>query len=191
MRDSGTTTAALGEPQETMSDEGRRPELETARDRFERVIGAFGAAIGRTSRSYAKTSEEREDLEQDIALALWRALPGFRGECSERAFVLRVAHNQALSFLTRRRARPYEPLAGEPAADAPDPEVLADLSERMRAVFRAIHALPVARRQVLTLALEGLSHEQIGEVLGISAGNVAVRVNRARVDLMRELGEKK
>lgn len=98
---------------------------------------------------------------------------------------------QALSFLTRRRARPYESLADEPAADSPDPEVLADLSERMRAVFRAIHALPVAHRQVLTLALEGLSHEQIGEVLGITAGNVAVRVNRARAELACELGEKK
>ena len=59
----------------------------------------------------------------------------------------------------------------------------------MRAVFRAIHALPVGRRQVLVLALEGLSHEQIGEVLGISAGNVAVRVSRARADLALALGD--
>ena len=184
------TTAALGDPKEAMSDERRRPEVETARARFERVIGALGAAIGRTARSYARTSAEREDIEQDIALALWRALPTFRGECSERAFVLRVAHNQALSFLTRRRARPpYTPLADELAADTPDPEVLAGLSERMRAVFRAIHALPIGRRQVLVLALEGLSHEQIGEVLGISVGNVAVRVSRARADLALALGD--
>ena len=104
--------------------------------------------------------------------------------------MLRVAHNQALSFLTRRRARLYVPLAEEPAADAPDPGLVAGLSERMRGVFGAIHALPLARRQVLVLALEGLSHEQIGEVLGISVGNVAVRVNRARAELALALGEK-
>jgi RNA polymerase sigma factor (sigma-70 family) len=181
-------TATLGEPDAT-SETPRPLEVETARARFERVVGAFGPVIGRAARSYARTSAEREDLEQDIALALWRALPGFRGECSEHAFVLRVAHNQALSFLTRRRARLYEPLAEEPASEAPDPELVAGLSERMRAVFGAIHALPPARRQVLVLGLEGLSHEQIGEVLGISTGNVAVRVNRARAELALALGE--
>ena len=66
MRDGGMTTAVLGEPSETVSDNRSRPEVETARDRLERVVRAFGAAIGRMARSYAKTSAEREDMEQDI-----------------------------------------------------------------------------------------------------------------------------
>lgn len=157
--------------------------------RFHRMIAAHGPAIGRIARSYAKSVAEREDLQQDIAMGLFRALPTFRGECSERTFVLRLAHNQALSTLTRRRARREDGEVPAELADlAPDPEVLAGLSQRMRAVFGAIHTLPWGQRQVLTLALEGLSHDEIGEVVGISAGNVAVRVSRARAELKKRLG---
>ncbi len=156
---------------------------------FERLMSAYGAAIGRTARSYAKTVAEREDLQQDMALAIWRALPAFRGECTERTFVLRIAHNQALSSLTRRRGRREEGEVPEDIpAKGPDPEVLAGLSQRMRAVFVAIHALPFGQRQVLALTLEGLSHEEIAEVLGISIGNVAVRVSRARTEWKKLLG---
>ena len=162
----------------------------TLRDRFARIVEAHGPALARAARSYARSAAEREDLEQDIAVAIWRALPSFRGDCSERTFVLRIAHNQALSFLTRRRGRlATAELDEEPLHSGPDPEVLAGLSERMRAVFGAIHALPFGQRQVLVLALEGLDHQEIGEVLGISANNVAVRVNRARTELKKRLGE--
>jgi RNA polymerase sigma-70 factor (ECF subfamily) len=162
------------------------------KERFARIVRVFGPAISRTARSYAKTLAERQDLEQDIALAIWRALPSFRGDCSERAFVLRIAHNQSLSFITRRRSglgtTPLEHDARDPS---PDPEVLVGLSERMRAVFRAIHALPFGQRQVLVLTLEGLAHEEIGDVLGISVNNVAVRVNRARAELKKTLGDER
>lgn len=162
---------------------------ESQRARFERLVVAHGASISRTARSYAKTTHERQDLEQDIALAIWRALPSFREECAERTFVLRIAHNQALSLLTRRRARPPTADIPEDApADELDPEALAGLSQRMRAVFQAIHRLPVSHRQVLVLSLEGLVHEEIGDVMGISPGNVAVRVNRARAELRKLLG---
>jgi RNA polymerase sigma factor (sigma-70 family) len=175
---------------ETLFDERSLSQpTETIEISFERMASTFGAAIGRCVRSYAKSAAERQDLEQDIALGIWRALPSFRHECSERTFVLRIAHNQALSSLTRRRGRPQtDELDDEAKDEGPDPEMLADLSQRMRAVFRAIHALPFGQRQVLVLALEGLSHEEIGEVLGISVGNVAVRVSRARADLKKLLG---
>jgi len=160
-----------------------------ADERFARLTEQFGAAISRTARSYATSVAEREDLEQDIAVALWRALPAFRGDCAERTFVLRIAHNQALSLLARRRRSAMAQLEDDVAAGLPDPELLAGLSERMRRVFQAIHALPFGQRQVLVLALEGLGHQEIGQVLGISANNVAVRVSRARSDLKKTLGE--
>ena len=162
---------------------------EKASERFVQLADRFGAAISRTARSYARSVEERQDLEQDIAVALWRALPGFRGDCAERTFVLRIAHNQALSLLARRRRLAITQLDAEVPGGMPDPEVLAGLSERMRRVFQAIHALPFGQRQVLMLALEGLDHEEIGQVLGISVNNVAVRVSRARSELKKALGE--
>src|SRR5678815_5486792 len=96
---------------------------EGVRERFDRLVRAFGAAVSRTARSYAASGAEREDLEQDIAVAIWRGLPSFRGDCSERTFVLRIAHNQALSSVTRRRSRlSTTELDEDPPNMQPDPE---------------------------------------------------------------------
>ena len=48
--------------------------------------------------SYEAVASVREELVQEIALAIWQALPRFRGECSERTFVFRIAHNRGLIF---------------------------------------------------------------------------------------------
>src|SRR5438128_422654 len=121
------------------------PELLPMADvtHFERIARELGPAISRTARSFARTAAEREDLEQEIAVATWRALPAFRGDCSERTFVLRIAHNRGLTTMTRRRKLPpMEEIDETIRVDAPDPEVLAGLSERMRQLIGALHALP-------------------------------------------------
>jgi RNA polymerase sigma-70 factor (ECF subfamily) len=54
----------------------------------------------------------------------------------------------------------------------------------------AIQQLPVGQRQVIVLTLEGLSHAEMADVIGITENNVAVRVNRAKSALKEILGEK-
>src|SRR5580692_8226762 len=71
--------------------------------RFERIHDEHGAAISRLADSYEAVAGIREELAQEIALAIWRALPHFRGECSERTFVFRIAHNRGLTHVRRRR----------------------------------------------------------------------------------------
>ena len=74
-------------------------------ERFERILGEHGAAISRLAYSYEAVAGIREELVQEIALAIWRALPHFRGECSERTFVFRIAHNRGLTHVRRCRPR--------------------------------------------------------------------------------------
>ena len=69
---------------------------------FERVLAEFGPALRRLAGSYEPDAGRRDDLAQEIAIALWRALPRFRGECSMRTFVYRIAHNRALTHVWRR-----------------------------------------------------------------------------------------
>jgi RNA polymerase sigma factor (sigma-70 family) len=150
---------------------------------FERIIKEHGASIARVSAIYARTAADRDDLSQEIAVALWQALPRFRGDCSERTFVFRVAHNRAVSYLARRRI--HDSLTGEEPGGQPDPESDLLREERSAALFRAIRQLPIVYRQVMSLVLEGLEHAEVGQVLGISENNVAVRMNRAR-QMLRE-----
>jgi RNA polymerase sigma factor (sigma-70 family) len=172
---------------EVMSESRRALE-----ERFERILGAHGAAISRLAYSYEAVAGIREELVQEIALAIWRALPHFRGECSERTFVFRIAHNRGLTHVRRRRA-PQQSLddleeANELVDTRPHPdEQLAQTKQRER-LTAAVQCLPVAHRQMIVLMLEGLSHAEVAEVLGITENNVAVRLTRARKTLKETMG---
>jgi RNA polymerase sigma-70 factor (ECF subfamily) len=75
----------------------------------------------------------------------------------------------------------------EVPAPEPGPEADAVASQRRARLHRAIRELPLGMRQVLTLALEGLSNREVGEVLGISDNAVAIRLTRARQALRDRL----
>ncbi len=160
-----------------------------ARDHFARLLSEHGPALGRVARVYARSRAEAADLEQEIAVALWRALPAFRGESKERTFVLRIAHNRGLSHRAREGARETVPLSG--ARDVADPRPSADdaldLAKRRGALFDAIARLPSGAATLLSLALEGLTHEEIAEVVGSTSNSVAVRLSRARASLREVL----
>jgi RNA polymerase sigma-70 factor (ECF subfamily) len=164
-----------------------RAELER---RFDRLLADNGPALTRLAASYTSTAADRDDLLQEIALCIWRGLPQFRGECSERTFLFRIAHNRAVTHITRRRTE-----ASAEDFDIPDtrPNPEAGLAreqqgERLRS---AVHALPLLYRQVVTLMLEGMDYAEIAQVLGISESNVGARLSRARQMLRESLEAKR
>jgi RNA polymerase sigma factor (sigma-70 family) len=167
----------------------RRHDLET---QFDRILSEHGAAISRLAFSYETVASVREELVQEIALAIWQALAHFRGECSERTFVYRIAHNRGLSHVWKRRP-PHQPLeeikeVDEPIDPRPHPEEHAERTDQRMRLMSAIQSLPVTHRQLIVLTLEGLSHAEIAEVMGITENNVAVRLTRARKALKDALG---
>lgn len=102
--------------------------------------------------------------------------------------MFRVATNRALSHRFRRPPS-HDALetASEIADPAPAPDHAADAAQRFQRLLRALHALPLGARQILTLALEGLSRAEIAEVLGITENNAGVRLSRARKALQETL----
>lgn len=158
---------------------------------FERLMRDNGASIARLAAAFERNPASCEDLVQEIALAIWKALPGFRGDCSERTLVFRVAQNRALRHLERRYRTAV--VVGPEALDVPDrrpnPEAVASSGELRERLLEGIRALPTGQRQVVTLLLEGLTHAEIADVLGTTEGNVAVRAVRARQTLRDRLGD--
>lgn len=155
--------------------------------RLKRLLVEHGPGIGRVVSGYVRNAAEHQDLMQELALALWRALPGFRGECSERTFVFRIVHNLGVNHITRRK--PTEPPTEVPDP-SPSPEGRAHQTQQRLRLMGAVKSLPLPQRQVIMLALEDCSHAEIAEVLGITVNNVGVRLNRAREALRQLLGEK-
>ncbi len=155
---------------------------------FAQVMQTHRGLLGRIIESYAPPGPDRDDLSQDVGLALWRALPAFREDSSLKTFVAKIAHNRGLSFVYQRRQNQHD--AEIDTHDrGPNPEEAADGSKRRERLLEAIRSLPVGYRQVLTLALEEMPHREIAEVVGISVNNVDVRLNRARTLVKKMLEE--
>jgi RNA polymerase sigma-70 factor (ECF subfamily) len=166
-----------------------RPSREVLEEQFGRLLVENRAALSRLAASYTRSTGDRDDLLQEIGIALWRALPSFRGDCSERTFLFRIAHNRCITHLSKRRVSVS---LDEAEIDVEDPSAnaeaaLAEEQERQR-LLTAIRDLPTIHREVLVLALEGMGYREIADVVGISESNVGVRLNRAR-DRLKELLE--
>lgn len=90
---------------------------------FDDLLARHGAALWRAVASYSPPGAERDDLAQEVLVAVWQALPRFRGEGSPRGFVLRIAHNRGLSLAWSRARRPA---AQSEVVELPDPRPGAD-----------------------------------------------------------------
>jgi len=164
-----------------MAEETRRDEL------FRRVMADYASGLWRLTAGYARTDADREDLYQEVLLAVWGALPEFRDESSLRTYVFRIGHNRGISHRRRQTRRPLPVSLEGLISSGPSPESEAMAGTLRAELLEAIRALPHGRRQVMMLHMEGLAPREIGEVLGITPNHVSVRLHRARADLRRRL----
>ncbi len=161
---------------------------EARRRRYARLVAAQRRGLSRMAADYAKTSAEREDLEQDIALALWQALPRFRGDSTIETFAYRVAKFCCFRHL-RRRTKHRTDSDEVTAIDDPQACVESWLlrADELARVEQARAALPDSLEAPLSLHLSGMSYAEIAARLGISEQNVSVRLTRARHKLRAQL----
>lgn len=155
-------------------------------ERYRAAAGEFAPALDRLARAYEADPEHRRDLLQDIHVALWRSFAGFDGRCSLRTWVYRVAHNVATShILAMKRGRQgFTTLDALDEAAAPDdPEAETGRRRALDRLTVLIQGLAPPDRQVALLYLEDLDAGAIGEVTGLSAGAVAVRIHRLKAVL--------
>jgi RNA polymerase sigma-70 factor (ECF subfamily) len=160
--------------------------LERARrgdaDAVQALYRAHAPRVYAVVRRLAGDDAEAEDWAQETWVQALRALPGFRGEARFGTWLHRIAVNQALQGRRRSSRREREvPLAEHPAR----PRLHDALLERR--LERALDTLPPRMREVLVLHdVEGYTHEEIGDLMGVSAGTCKSQLFKARSKL-REL----
>lgn len=161
-------------------------------DRYRDLADRHGAMIERLARGYERDPVRVLDLVQSIHLELWRSLASFAGQCSEKSWVHRIAHNVGVSHLIREQRLARERLVSlddvEPVAEE-RPDTTLDSEERRRLMLRFVHRLKPADRQIVLLHLEDLAAEEIADVIGMTAGTVSVRLHRAKALLRTMLGD--
>ena len=152
--------------------------------RYLAAARVHGAMIERLARGYEADPELRRDLVQEIHAALWRSFAIFEGQCAEKSWVHRIAHNVGVThMLKRQRIRQTQLVGLEQIEELPgdgDFERAIGLRSLADRLLAAIHRLQPADRQVMLLYLEDLTAAEIGEVTGLSAAAVAVRVHRIK-----------
>jgi RNA polymerase sigma-70 factor (ECF subfamily) len=130
-----------------------------------------------------------DDALQEAYLKAFRALPSFRGDARVASWLYRIVYNSCLDQLRRARLRRHAPLeaTGERSDPGPDP---AEVATRRHDLAAALASLPPdMRAAVLLVDAEGMDYREAAEILGISRGTVASRLNRARAHLRRALGD--
>src|SRR5690348_2146497 len=124
-------------------------------DAFDRIVREHGQALSRVAWGYVDSAADHQDLMQDVLIAIWQALPRFRGASSEKTFIFRVAQNRASTFVARQRK--HEPLSPDaPIADPrPGPDESLDAARQRERLHEAVRKLPEAMRDAVLLRLEG------------------------------------
>lgn len=154
---------------------------------------SFGESLSRLARAYEPNPDKRNDLLQEIHFALWRSFASFDGRCSLRTWVYRVAHNASTSHIIRqRRMNTLAMVSLEDLESLSDKNENALASDRRQALDRLlamIQRLKPLDRQVIVSYLEGMDAASIGDITGISAGNVATKIHRIKSILARRFHE--
>ena len=147
---------------------------------------------------YVNNPGDVPDVVQEAFIKAYRALPTFRGESAFYTWLYRIAVNTAKNYLTSQGRRPPSSDVeadeaeyyggGEALQEVATPENLALTDEIKRTVFAAIEALPEDLRTAITLReMEGLSYEEIAEIMDCPVGTVRSRIFRAREAIDKKL----
>ena len=158
---------------------------------FSHVLEEHAALLGRVAATYEANFHMRQELLQEISLAVWQALGKFQGESSVKTYILRVAHNRAITHVAYHVKQPRndsycEMESAEPSL-RPSADEQIEQEQKIKLMLTKIRQMPIQARQVVTMSMEGLSYDEIAEACGISSSNAGVVLNRARKVLMESI----
>ncbi len=156
-------------------------------DAFEVLVRRHQGAVYGVALRMLGSEVDAQDAAQDAFVQAWSALARFRGDSAFSTWLYRIVTNRCLNILAKRR--PSDPLADELVDARDDPAELAAGRARMQAVGAAVLRLGPEQRAALVLReFQGLSYDEIADVLGVTVAAVKGRIHRARLGLVEELG---
>jgi RNA polymerase sigma factor (sigma-70 family) len=158
---------------------------------FSQVLREHAALLGRVAATYEANFHKRQELLQEITLAVWQALDKFKGDSSIKTYVLRVAHNKAITHVAYHAKQPrndsYCEMESPEPSHKPSAVEQIDQQQKIQMMLGQIRQMPIQTRQVVTMSMEGLSYDEIADACGISSSNAGVVLNRARKVLMESM----
>jgi RNA polymerase sigma-70 factor (ECF subfamily) len=148
---------------------------------FERLYETYRSRVFNTAYRMLSNRADAEDVTQDVFVKVFKKLGSFRGDSAVSTWIYRIAVNACLDFRRRRRLR-------QTVSIDEGIEVGSTPLSVTRLIESALPKMAEGYRQVFVLHdIQGLKHEEIGKILGITDGASKSQLHRARAFLRREL----
>jgi RNA polymerase sigma factor (sigma-70 family) len=156
-----------------------------SQERFQTLVDGHKKILYKVCNSYCRNRDDREDLAQEIIVQMWQSFESFDKRYQFSTWMYRIALNVAISFYRRENTRSRHILpdelhmlkaVDETAKQNPEMLVLYELIERLEPLNKAL----------VLLYLDGNSHLEIADVLGISETNVATKIGRLKESMKQE-----
>ena len=148
---------------------------------FEEIYNRYAPQIFRVCLGYTNDADQAKDLVQETFISVWKNLDGFRKEAQMSTWIFRIATNHCLRALEVAKRMP----AAELPFDLAEP-LEESAEEKLRYLYLCIAELEETERIIISLELEGLPQAEIADIVGLSSGNVRVKLYRIREKLAQK-----
>ena len=148
---------------------------------FESIYNQYWDRIFRLCMGYVNDEELAKDLCQETFIKVWKNLSSFRGDSAITTWIFRIASNTCLRQIERNKVRISSKL-NEDLAE----EKLPDKESQIKLLYSFISELPEVDRIIISLELDNINQSEIAQIVGLSPGNIRVRIHRIKDQLTKK-----
>jgi RNA polymerase sigma factor (sigma-70 family) len=154
--------------------------MDNKETQFLQLIGENKGILFKISKIYQDDPADRDDLLQEMILQLWLVFGSFRGESKFSSWMYRVALNTAIVFFKKQKRRPDSAQLPYQYDKAEELSPSGEKEEQLAVFYKAVQQLDKVEKALIYLYMEDQPYEEIAATLGITEGNVRVRLNRVK-----------
>jgi RNA polymerase sigma-70 factor (ECF subfamily) len=149
---------------------------------FETIYKTYWQKVFRLCMGYANDTDVAKDLAQETFIKVWKQLPKFRNESSIGTWIFRIASNTCLRQIQKESKMPKSELPLEIKDEISETNIEKDI----QFLYQCISELQEVERIIISLELEDMNQKEIAEIVGLSEGNVRVKIHRIKEKLIQK-----
>jgi RNA polymerase sigma-70 factor (ECF subfamily) len=150
--------------------------------KFETIYKTYWQKVFRLCMGYVNDIDAAKDLAQETFIKVWKQLPKFRNESSIGTWIFRIASNTCLRQIQKESKMPKSELPLEIKDEISETNIEKDI----QFLYQCISELQEVERIIISLELEDMNQKEIAEIVGLSEGNVRVKIHRIKEKLIQK-----
>lgn len=160
---------------------------DTQQKEFIEILRQHSGILHKVCRMYGNSEEDRRDLFQEIVAQVWKSFPAFRKESKISTWIYRIALNTAISDFRKQSRRVLTiPIDQQEIQNETNNEDIIK-AERLKQLYNAIAQLNDIEKALVMLYIEEKTYEEMEDILGMTQGNMRVKMNRIKDKLRKHI----